>query len=134
MGRRNEARACYDETLRDYLDSTNRGEVHYLHHLVDLYIDSLDEPEQAVIWAERDLALRPCWSVQAALARALFRSDQIADAASMMRTVLASGAINARLYSAAAGIYRAAGLVEEADALARRSTLLNPYVVPKARP
>jgi tetratricopeptide (TPR) repeat protein len=129
-GRADEARGCYDEALREYLDSVNRGEVHYLHHLVDLYNDSLNDPRQAIAWAERDVALRPCWPAQAALARALFRSDRIADATSMMRRATASGAVNAQLFATAAGIYRAAGLFEEADAFARRSNELNPHQVP----
>lgn len=126
LGRADEARGSYDNALGVYLESARRGEVHYLHHLAELYTDGLHDPTQGVVWAARDAALRPCWSTQAALAWALYRSNQIPEAAARMRAALATGAVNARLFSRAGEVFAAAGLRGEADDLERQADEIGP--------
>lgn len=126
LGRADEARDSYDEALTVYLESAQRGEVHYLHHLAELYTEGLDDPDQGVAWAKRDAALRPCWSTQAALAWALYRSRHIHEATARMRDALATGAVDAHFFSRAAEVYATAGLSDEADDLERRAAEINP--------
>jgi hypothetical protein len=44
--------------LTAYLQSAQRGEVHYYHHLVDYYTDVAECGAEAVKWAYEDLQLR----------------------------------------------------------------------------
>jgi tetratricopeptide (TPR) repeat protein len=59
MGRPEEARAWHDLALAAYLDSVERGGVHYLHHLAHFYLESRLDPAEAVRWARADYELRP---------------------------------------------------------------------------
>ncbi len=116
----------FDRALAAYLESAGRGEVHYYHHLTDLYADVLDEGPAAVEWAQKDLALRENFSTQAALAWACFRSGEVGDAVRWIDKALASGAVSAELFHQASAIYGAAGRrVESADFL-KRAASVNP--------
>jgi tetratricopeptide (TPR) repeat protein len=59
MGRPEDARAWHDLALAAYLDSVERGGVHYLHHLAHFYLESRPAPAEAVRWARADFELRP---------------------------------------------------------------------------
>jgi hypothetical protein len=52
----------------------------YYHHLAGLYADSLNEPEKAVEWARKDLALRQNIYAWDALAWAEYRNGNFAEA------------------------------------------------------
>ena len=59
MGRAEEARAWHDRALAAYLESVERGGVHYFHHLAHFYLESRPAPAEAVRWARADFELRP---------------------------------------------------------------------------
>ena len=70
-GREGEAAIWHGRALTAYLESADRGEIHYLHHLAELYADALGDGEEAVRWARKDVELRPGPATRATLARAL---------------------------------------------------------------
>jgi tetratricopeptide (TPR) repeat protein len=126
MGRRGRARSCFVQARAGYLASVRRGGVHYYHHLADFFAEAVPDGAQAVIWARRDIALRENFSTQAALAWALMRDGQIAEAAQWMRRALASGAQDAHLYAQAAAVCRAAGETETAERHLAQARAINP--------
>ena len=122
------ARDWYQQALTGYLRSVQRGEVHYYHHLADYYCDVEQDGAQAVRWARADLRLRENFSTQAALAWACYRNGQLDEACSWIDRSLASGAVEAHLFSRAAKIYACAGKAEDARNHMERATRLNPSV------
>lgn len=125
VGRRDAARSCRDRAHAAYLDSVERGQVHYFHHLAEL-ADALDDGPEAVRWARADLHVRDDPQARAALAWALYRNGDPAAAVDEMRTALASGLTDARLFRRAAVVHEAAGRPEEAERLLRRASQINP--------
>jgi hypothetical protein len=114
--------------MTTHLPSNSRGEVHYYHHLVDLYSDVLVDGDEAVKWALRDRQVRRNFSTDAALAWALYRSERAPEAVEYMRACLASGAASANLFRRASLIFRAAGQRAEADQYERLASYLNPHI------
>ena len=87
-----------ERALSGYLQSAQRGEVHYYHHLADYYSDVAEDGAAAVKWARKDLRLRENFATQAALAWALYRDGQFGEAVCWIDRALASGVVDARLY------------------------------------
>jgi len=114
--------------LSAYLQSAERGEVHYYHHLVDYYTDVVEDGAEAVKWAYKDLKLRENFATQAALAWSLYRTGQFGDAAGWIERALASGVVDARLIFRASDIYRAVGSEIKGRNLRERALRLNPSV------
>ena len=108
-----------------FLESAERGEVHYLHHLADVCAD-LGETADAVVWARRDLDLRANYATQAALAWALHRDGQSSEAAELVERALQSGVRDARLLRTAATVYAAAGRADEGGRLGRAAVERDP--------
>ena len=123
-------RAAYwkERALTAYLQSAQRGEVHYYHHLVDYYTDVAEDGGEAVKWAYKDLQLRENCATQAALAWAFYRDGQYSDAMDRIDRALASGVVDALLYFRAGEIYRAAGDENKGLFLRERAINLNPAV------
>jgi len=121
-----EAAPYFDRALAAYLESAGRGEVHYYHHLTDLYADVLEDGAAALEWAHKDLALRENFSTQAALAWACFRSGEVGDAVAWIGKALTSGAVSAELFHQAAAIYGAAGRPEEHARFVHLAAKVNP--------
>ena len=117
-----------ERALRAYLQSAQRGEVHYYHHLVDYYSDVAEVGAEAVKWAHKDLRLRENFATQAALAWSLHRAGRSSDALGWIERALSSGVLDARLYFCAGDIYGAAGKVVEGHELRQRAITLNPAV------
>jgi tetratricopeptide (TPR) repeat protein len=117
-----------ERALTAYLQSAQRGEVHYYHHLVDYYVDVAEDGGEAVQWAYKDLGLRENFATQAALAWSLYRDRQLSDAVHWIDRALASGVVDALLYFRAGEIYRAAGKELESRNLRERALNLNPAV------
>lgn len=126
IGRGEQAERWYAAANTAYLESVERGEVHYLHHLADFNSDVRMDGEQAVRWAEQDLALRENHATLAAWAWALYRAGRLADAVEPMKRALASGVTDARLFDRAATVMHAAG--RNGEALARRAREINPHL------
>lgn len=126
IGRDQQAERWYAAASAAYLESVERGEVHYLHHLVDFHSDVRMDGEQAVRWAMQDLALRENHATLAAWAWALYRAERFADALAPMERALASGVTDARLFDQAATVMQAAG--RNGEGFARRAREINPHL------
>lgn len=109
LGRLEQARPWHDRALAAYLESVGRGEVHYLHHLVDFYADVREDGPEAVRWARKDLALRPNAFTRAALAWALYRAGRRDESLDAIAAALESGLRDPGILAKAATIHRAAG-------------------------
>jgi tetratricopeptide (TPR) repeat protein len=81
IGRPEEARAWHDLALAAYLDSVERGGVHYLHHLAHFYLESRPDPAEAARWARADYELRPNLDTKALWDRAVQAQEGGAEAA-----------------------------------------------------
>ena len=121
-------RVTKERALSAYLQSVQRGEVHYYHHLVDYYSDVAKDGGEAVKWANKDLQLRENFATQAALAWALYRDARYIDAVDWIGRALASGVVDALLYFRASEIYGATGDKIEGRKLRERALNLNPAV------
>src|SRR5947199_7289979 len=126
MGQSVKAEGCYDDTLAAYLDSAERGNVHFYHHLVDFYADVREQGAEAVKWARKDIELRRNFSTLAALAWALYRAGEFAEARETMAEALASGASDAHLFYQAAMIHQAFSVNGEAERYLRLAAEINP--------
>jgi tetratricopeptide (TPR) repeat protein len=127
MGKPSEAEAWNKEAVFGYLESAQRGHVHYYHHLADFYSDVREEGGEAVKWARKDLYLRPNFATEAALAWALYRDGQIADAFDLINKALTSGARDAQLFYKSGMIYLAAGRSDEGKNLLEQAAQINPH-------
>ena len=123
-------RALYwqNRALTAYLQSVQRGEVHYHHHLVDYYTDVAEDGYEALRWASEDLQLRENFATQAALAWALYRAGRFSDAVGWIDRALASGVVDALLDFRASEIYSAVGDEVKARNLRQRALQRNPAV------
>lgn len=108
IGRTNHATEWLNKARKGFIESAERGEVHYYHHLADFYADVEENGAEAVKWARKDLELRRNYSTLAALAWALYRAEQFSEALELMNEALSSGAKDARLFRTAGMIYSAA--------------------------
>jgi tetratricopeptide (TPR) repeat protein len=109
MGKLDEAEDCFQKALAIYLQSAERGDVHYYHHLVDFYCDAHRDVEEALKWASQDLELRNNSSTQTAMARVLHLAGRHDEARKMIDRALGSGAKEPGLFLQAGKIYSAAG-------------------------
>jgi tetratricopeptide (TPR) repeat protein len=126
MGQPEQAEPWLESALQDYLESVERGDVHYYHHLTDFYCCVRNDPKTGVDWAQRDVGLRPNFSSQAGLAWALYRDNRINEALELIDLVLASGVQDARLYHHAGTICLAAGRTAQGEKLMERAAQMNP--------
>jgi tetratricopeptide (TPR) repeat protein len=127
LGRHARAKSWRVIARTAYLQSVRRGGVHYYHHLTDFYSDVPEHGAEAVKWARKDITVRENFSTQAALAWALYRYGQFAEALEAVNHALSSGVKDAHLFLQAATIYRAAGRVNEGAAYLQMAAAINPY-------
>ena len=125
-GRSGPAAYWKERALTAYLQFVRRGEVHYYHHLVDYYSDVAEDGAEAVKWADKDLQLRENFATQAALAWAFYRDRRFNQAVHWIDRALATGVVDAQIYSRAGEIYSAAGNEVEGRDLRERALNLNP--------
>src|SRR5262249_61043367 len=92
------AKPWHDKALAGYLDSAARGEVNYYHHLSAFYADARGDGAEAVKWAEKDVALRPNFATQDALAWALYRAGRFEAARKICREAPSSGGKDGHLF------------------------------------
>jgi len=122
------AREWQKKALAGYLQSAQRGEVQYFHHLADYYADVARDGPQAVTWAKADLQLRENFATQSALAWAFYRNAEFKEARGWIDRALASGVVDAHLLFRAAKIYAAAGDGDTGRNFLGRARALNPLV------
>jgi tetratricopeptide (TPR) repeat protein len=126
MQRPSRARSHLVQARAGYLASVRRGGVHYWHHLADFYSEAMIDGAKAVDWARRDLALRENPATQAALAWALLRAGQAAEAAEWMERALAAGGKDAHLFAQASAVLAAAGDPARAARMRDLARSINP--------
>ncbi|MBV8417745.1 MAG: tetratricopeptide repeat protein, partial [Verrucomicrobia bacterium] len=126
MGKPDQAQLWLDRALAAYDESVERGDVHYYHHLTDFYADVRENGTEAVRWARKDYELRQNFAAEGALAWALYRNGQFAEALHLMEKALSSGVRDARLFYHAAMIQLAAGHSETSKQLLAEAAQINP--------
>lgn len=128
MGKSAEATECLAKAESAFLESAQRGEVHYYHHLADLYADVFENGAEAVKWAQKDLELRRNFSTLAALAWALYRAGEFSKALELMNESLASGVQDARLFRQAGIIHKAFSPNGAGDRYLQMAAAINPHL------
>ena len=127
MGKPDRAKPWVEKARIGYLDSVQRGEVHYFHHLASFFADVREEPAEAVKYARLDLKLRQTPAAHEALAWALFRAGEFAQAATEIRPALVPRGASAHVYYHASLIFSAAGDFETGRKYLRETFALNPH-------
>jgi tetratricopeptide (TPR) repeat protein len=110
-----------------FLESAQRGEVHYYHHLADLYADVFENGAEAVKWAQKDLELRRNFATLAAMSWALYRTGEFSKALELLNESLASGVKDARLFHQAGIIHKAISPNGKADSYLQMAAAINPH-------
>ncbi|HLX60971.1 MAG TPA: tetratricopeptide repeat protein [Planctomycetota bacterium] len=109
-----------------YLESVNRGNIHYFHHLAGLYSDSQKLPDEALRWAQRDYEIRKGVYACDGLAWAYYNRGQYNEAADAMKKALAFGTRDSHLYYHASMIYFQSGDIAASRAMVKKAAELNP--------
>jgi tetratricopeptide (TPR) repeat protein len=125
-GKTTEAKPWHARALAAYLASVERGEVLYYHHLAGLYADSLNEPERAVYWAQRDLTLRQNIQSYDTLGWALYRAGSMAEAEQAVARALAPGTKDPHILYHAGTILMRAGNIPSGAARLQEALAVNP--------
>src|SRR6185295_5377067 len=115
VGKTEAANGCLKSAESAFLESAQRGEVHYYHHLADLYADVFENGAEAVKWAQKDLELRRNFATLAAMSWALYRTGEFSKALDLLNESLASGVRDARLFHQAGIIHKAVSPNGKAD-------------------
>ena len=110
-----------------FLESAQRGDVHYYHHLADLYADVFENGAEAVKWAQKDLELRRNFATLAAMSWALYRTGEFSKALELLNESLASGVKDARLFHQAGIIHKAISPNGKADSYLQMAAAINPH-------
>ena len=121
-----EAEGWHDRAGAEFLVQAEAGNAHYFHHLAGFYADVRVNPAEAVRWARRDLALRRSVGAWDALAWALHRAGESAEAMDAMRHALAPGVRDPHLLVHAALIFHAAGETARGREHLREAKAMNP--------
>jgi tetratricopeptide (TPR) repeat protein len=121
-----QAHAWRLKALEGYHESADRGEVHYLHLLVDLCCELPGMTADAVKRAKMDVEGRSNHATEGDLAWALYRNGEAAVAREHLERALTFGAESSRLYLQAACIYAALNETELSVANMRCARVLNP--------
>ena len=126
MGKPEMARAWHDRALATYLESAQRGEVLYFHHLASFYADVRENGAEAIKWAGKDLSIRQNFAAHDLMAWALYRAGRFDESLAEMKVALSTGASDARLFFHAAMIHLAVGLVDEGRRFLSMAGQVNP--------
>ena len=121
-----EARTWQKRAEQAYLASVARGEVLYFHHLAGLYADSLDEPEKAIEWAQRDRELRGGIQAWDALAWSFYKADRAGEARDAITKATATDTRDPHILYHAGMILMGAGDVATGRAALRAAAEANP--------
>ena len=125
-GQTEEARKWLEQAATAFLKSARQGDVHYFHHLADLYADGLPQPAEAVHWARKDIAQRSNFSTQSMLAWTLYKNGEIDEGPRWIRMALASGVRDAGIFDTAAALCRASGDEVHGAQYERAAVSVNP--------
>jgi tetratricopeptide (TPR) repeat protein len=127
MGQPDKARPWHELALRGYLQSVERGNAHYYHHLAGFYCDVQENHAEALRWARKDIELRQSIYAHDTLAWALYKNGDFAAAAQASDNALSLGTRDAHLMYHAGIIYSRAGKLAEGTELLKRTLEVNPF-------
>jgi tetratricopeptide (TPR) repeat protein len=127
IGKTDQAKPWHERALAGYLKSAEQEDARYFHHLAGFYCDSMENPDEALKWARKDLQIRGSVFAHDALAWALYRNGQFDDAAAEMKTALAEGTKDAHLFFHASMIFSANGDLARGKEFLRRAAETNPH-------
>ena len=127
VGKTEAANGCLKSAESAFLESAQRGEVHYYHHLADLYADVFENGAEAVKWAQKDLELRRNFATLAAMSWALYRTGEFSKALELLNESLASGVKDARLFHQAGIIHKAISPNGKANSYLQMAAAINPH-------
>jgi len=116
----------FEKALDGYRSVERAGYDYFTHHLVHLYSDSLNRPDDAVLEAERDFASRTTPDTIDALAWSYYKAGNVPKAEELSKRALVNGShIDHVLYHAAM-ISGAGGNISQSKELLRKVAQLNP--------
>ena len=127
MGKPAEAKPWHERAAAIYLKATEQGEALYHHHLAGFYSDSVENPAEALKWARKDLEMRHSVFAHDAMAWALYRDGQFAEAAAEMKKALALGTKDAHFFFHASMIATAKGDLAPGKEFLRQAAEVNPH-------
>lgn len=125
-GREDLAESCFESAMKGFLESVEKGDVHYLHHLTDFMAHVRRDGVEAEKWARLDIDLRRNFSTLEALAGALKLQGRYTEALTVITEALSSGAEDAHLFIGAADIFEKNGDIENSGAYAQKAREINP--------
>ena len=126
MGKLDDANRWHERALAAYLESANRGDIIYVHHLAGFFSDSIEIPEKALQWARKDSEMRHSIFAHDAMAWAFYRSGKFPEATAEMERALALGTKDAHLLFHAGMIAIAGGNPERGKEFLRHAGEVNP--------
>jgi tetratricopeptide (TPR) repeat protein len=126
MGKLADAATWHSQARDAYLKDAAEGNSHYFHHLAGFFSDTEQNPVEALKWARRDLELRHTAAAEDALAWALYRGGEFAQAAETADKILARGTKDAHILAHAGMIFLAAGDVPRGKELLGEAARINP--------
>jgi tetratricopeptide (TPR) repeat protein len=126
MGKLADAATWHSQARDAYFEDAAKGNAHYFHHLAGFFSDTEQNPVEALKWARLDLELRHTAAAEDALAWALYRSGEFAQAAETANTVLARGTKDAHILAHAGMIFLAAGDAARGKELLGEAARINP--------
>jgi tetratricopeptide (TPR) repeat protein len=125
-GKAEDAEAWRARAREAYLKNAAEGNAHYFHHLAEFFSDTERNPEEALKWARRDAELRHTAAVEDALAWALYRKGEFAEAMAVARKVVARGGKSAEILAHAGTIFLAGGDPARGKELLAEAARVNP--------
>jgi tetratricopeptide (TPR) repeat protein len=126
FGQQSAAAPWHAKALAAYLASTARGEAIYFHNLAALYADSLNDPDRALAWARRDFATRQSVQAYDAVAWALYKTGNFAEARDTILRALISDTKNPHILYHAGTILLRAGDIAAGKARLQETVAINP--------
>jgi tetratricopeptide (TPR) repeat protein len=126
MGKLPDAKKEHDRARDVYLKNAAEGNDHYFHHLAGFFSDTEENPAEALKWARRDLELRHTGAAEDALAWALYRGGDFAQAEQVITRVLAGGVKDAHILAHAGMIFLAADKTTRGKELLGEAAQINP--------
>jgi tetratricopeptide (TPR) repeat protein len=126
MGKLAEAAPWHARARDAYLKNAEEGNAHYFHHLAGFFSDVEEKPEEALKWARRDLELRHTAAAKDSLAWALYRGGQFAEAAEIMKPIVARGPTDSHILEHAGMIFLAAGDPDRGKKMLAEAARINP--------
>jgi len=127
MSKSDQAGSWHQRAETTYLKAAANGDSIYDHHLAGFYSDSIEKPTEALKWARKDLQARQSVFVHDALAWALYRDGQFAEAANEMRQALAQGTRDSHMFFHASMIATATGDLAQGKEFLRHAAEVNPH-------